>query len=411
MTMTQVVHPVLWQRLLDGWRTWASRNTFHADLGLSRAESSEGQELTRVVVAVIPEHLMDQWNKTAEAVAAAMMKEMGKTFLLWIGTGKLVRASKHHPGGTDRTLKEAHEWCTKHNRAILWVVPACTKSAKQTVRAQPHLTIPFRIYDDPGGDRTEPRSHLPESHVLKNVIAQATITRLKDCTHNQPQHPLRKALDGWRFDPERPWHAAVFHTLTAPDWLRLLVAKGMAPTMPSGIRKSSLKVRLQSLAARVNKTDLNITSLSELLEAMLSNANTNRVLSADVRRTFLKRCRRILGAPPDGNNDDDNNKAAGAPAAAAAMDTVPMDTVPMDTVPTDTVPTATDDDGVPDDEGETIHARLEFALAELRDMLDAIPPEPQPAAPGEPVPRAELDAYQPLGREGDAPHDDPCSAT
>ena len=188
------MHPVLWQRLLDGWRTWASR--ILTPTWGSAVPKAARARATRVVVAVIPEHLMDQWNKTAEAVAAAMMKEMGKTFLLWIGTGKLVRASKHHPGGTDRTLKEAHEWCTKHNRAILWVVPACTKSAKQTVRAQPHLTIPFRIYDDPGGDRTEPRSHLPESHVLKNVIAQATITRLKDCTHNRPSIRCARSTGG-----------------------------------------------------------------------------------------------------------------------------------------------------------------------------------------------------------------------
>ena len=357
-SMTEVSHPQLWQRMRDGWRDVFKANTVVANLGLSRCENLDGQELTRVVVALIPQQLMPQWEKTANAVTLAMESQMGIGFHVWVGLNKLQRASKADPLGKERTLKEAHELCTGTNKAMLWLVPAKTESAKKTVRAAPHLHIPIRIYDEMSA-RTEPKSKLPESRVMKNVIVQATVQRLETGTRAQSEHPLRKALGGLDFEAGKTSHAAVFHLLTAPDWLRLMVSKGMGATMPSGIRKVCLKVRLQSLAARVNHTDMNITSLDELLHAMLNNANTQHVLSDVQRREFLERCRRILGAsaPPEGEAGDQG------------------------------------------EQGNSIHARLQAALGELKSLLDAIPPAPQPPAPGVPIPQAEIAAYQDFERE------------
>lgn len=353
--MTEVSHPQLWQCILDGWRDILKANTVVANLGLSRCENLDGQELTRVVVALVPQQLLPQWEKTANAISLAMQTQMGIGFHVWVGLNKLQRATKTDALGKDRTLKEAHELCNSTNKAMLWLVPAKTESAKKTVRAAPHLHIPIRIYDEMS-TRTEPKSKLPESRVMKNVIVQATVQRLETGTRAQTEHPLRKALGGLDFEAAKTSHAAVFHLLTAPDWLRLMVSKGMGATMPSGIRKVCLKVRLQSLAARVNHTDMNITSLDELLNAMLNNANTQHVLSDAQRRDFLARCRRILGAS--------------APA-----------------------------EGVQDDEGNTIHKRLQAALTELKGLLNVIPPAPRPPAPGQPIPQIEIDAYRDFERE------------
>ena len=187
-----------------------------------------------------------------------------------------------------------------------------------------------------------------------------TVERLQRATRAQTEHPLRKALAGIDFDASCTHHAAAFHLLTAPDWLRLMVSKGMASTMPSGIRKVSLKVRLQSLAARFNSSDMNITSLDELLEAMMKNAGANYTAMTNAqRKEFLDRCRAILGqtAPKPG------------------------------------------EDGSMSDEETTIHSRLQAALKELQEVHAALPKPPQPAGPGLPIPQPILDAYKDIDRE------------
>ena len=351
--MTEVGHPQLWSRFLESWRDIVKTNTVQAYLGLCRCENLDGQQLTRVVVALIPEQLLGQWESTANAVSAAMQQQHGIGFLIWRGLTKLQRATKNDPLGKERTLKEAHEACTAANKAMLWLVPAKTESAKKTVRAAPNLHIPIRIYDEMS-TRTEPKSKQPESRVMKNVIVQATVERLQRATRAQTEHPLRKALAGIDFDASCTHHAAAFHLLTAPDWLRLMVSKGMASTMPSGIRKVSLKARLQSLAARVNSSDMNITSLDELLEAMMKNAGANYTAMTNAqRKDFLQRCRGILGAAAPAENDA----------------------------------------------GNTIHERLTKALEEVKALVAAMPEPIQPAAPDQPILQAAIDANADIERE------------
>jgi hypothetical protein len=329
-SMMQVCDPALWAGLQASWKTSLKTATVQPYSGLSRLQLLDGdQHLTRVVLAVIPEQLMDQWAKHAEKIAAAMKAERGFTFHIWQGLSKLKRASKKDPLGVERTLTEAHKLIALTQQALLWIVPAKTEAAKNTRRNAPHLHYPFMLIDE-GSTRTEPKCKMPESKVLQTRIVQATVGRLQRTTKGQPDHPLRKALNGIDFDPRFTKHAAIFHLLTVPDWLRLMVSKGMAPLMPSGIRKVTLKVKMQSLAARVNKSDLNVTSLDELLKTMLRTAGASySSLTGDRMKEFTERCRNLLGV-----------------------------------------------DGSEGEGGATIHERLSKAMAETKEALAAMPLQP-----------------------------------
>ena len=350
--MTEVCQPQLWARFREGWRDTVKTNTVQPHMGLCQCAFLEKQQLTRVVVALIPEQLLGQWETTAKAVSAAMAHQKDMGFLIWKGLNKLERSTKDNPGGKDSTLKEAHELCTRTNKAMLWLVPAKTESAKKTMRAAPDLHIPIRIFDEMSC-RTEPKYKLRESRVMKNVIVQATVERLQRATRAQTEHPLRKALGGDDFDAGNTHHAAAFHLTTPPDWLRLMVSKGMASTMPSGIRKVSLKLRLQSLAARVNSSDMNITSLDDLLEAMMKTAGANYTSMTTAQRAgFLQRCRGILGAATETDN-----------------------------------------------QGGTIHARLTKALDDVNAIVAAMPVPPEPPANNRPHPQAVVDACADVDRQ------------
>ena len=352
-SMTEVVNPKLWAHLKSNWRETMKGNSVVPHLGLSVRPCLDDDRLARVVLALIPEGtLFEQWSKTAHAVQAAMRDQLGMDFIIWTGIHKLKRKSKLDPIGKEGTLKDAHELCTSSNKAMLWLVPAKTDSAKKTLRATDsnHLHVPIRIYDEMSC-RTEPKSAGRESWVMKNVIVQATVERLERATSNQKAHPLRKALSGYNLDPQNSDHAAKFHLLTAPDWLRWLVSIGMQSLMPAGIRKITMKVRMQSLSAIVNKSDMNITSLDELLNAMLNSQNANYTeMTATQRKEFLGRCRGILDA------------------AAQEQDT-------------------------------TIHSRLAAAIHDLKSVEEALPPPAQPTAPGVPIALHLINANRDIERE------------
>ena len=295
-SMIQVCNPDHWADLEASWRTTLKTTTIRPNSGLSRIQLlDDRQQLTRVVLAVIPEQIIDQWAKHAHNIAVAMKAEKGFTFHIWQGLGKLKRATKKDALGVERTLFEAQKLAALTQQAVLWIVPAKTESAKNTRRSAPHLHIPIMLIDE-ASVRTEPKMRQNESKILQTRVVQATVGRLQRATKGQPDHPIRKALGGLDFDPRHTEHAAIFHLLTVPDWLRLMVSKGMAPLMPSGIRKVTLRVKMQSLAARVNKSDLNVTSLDELLKTMLRTAGASySTLTGDRLRDFTERCRLLLG--------------------------------------------------------------------------------------------------------------------
>ena len=142
--------------------------------------------------------------------------------------------------------------------------------------------------------------------------------------------------------------------LSAPDWLRLLVCRGMAPTMPSGLRKLHLKIRIQSLSGNILKSDLTVTGLDELLKAVLRSVGGDAVMTAEEHKDMIKRCHRLLG------NDN-----------AAAADERPM------------------------------YERLKAAEAEAAAEYNRKPPAPKPTdyPPQNVVPGPVWEAYAPFDRE------------
>ena len=350
--MTELCDPGLWQQCQDCWKRQIWTNSTMANLGLVECPHLDEQEMARVAIAFIPEQLLDQWERTAKAVTEAMMREKGHNFLIWRGLAVNKRKGRHDDGER-KTLRTAHATTQREKKALLWLVPAKTDAAHQTLRDAPELAFPTRIYDEMSTS-TEPRNHAPESRPLRNIICQATVERLHKATQGQPRHPLRLALDHEVYDPQNSKHSAIFHMLSAPDWLRLLVCRGMAPTMPSGLRKLHLKIRIQSLSGNILKSDLTVTGLDELLKAVLNSVGGSAVMTAEEHKDMIKRCHRLLG------NDN-----------AAAADERPM------------------------------YERLKAAEREAAAEYNRKPPAPKPTdyPPQNVVPAPVWEAYAPIDRE------------
>jgi hypothetical protein len=161
-------------------------------------------------------------------------------------------------------------------------------------REAPHFAIPVRIIDEgTGAQYTEPRNRDAESPILKTIICNATFEQLEKHTHNQPNHPLRRALGGYNMNLDWIEHAAIMTMCTVPSWLREAVGRSLAPMMPRGILKISMCVRVTSLGGRLNKTDMAVASTDQLIDAMI--LNTCKSMMTEVQRNSLGRlCRMIL---------------------------------------------------------------------------------------------------------------------
>jgi hypothetical protein len=296
MAMTEVCDPDLWKNMQETWRESMWSNSTVEGLGLTRCPRLTTQRLARVVIAFVPSALMAQWRHTAEMVNKAMCFEKGFGFELWEGLGVLKRAGVGENGqeGVRRTMREADRQSRATDRAILWLVPAKTDSAYQTLRSDPHIWFPCRIFDE-GTSTTDPKSWALESKPISNLILQATVERLTKTTQSQVRHPLRVALNNQSYDSNNTEHAAIFHMLSLPDWLRYLVGKGMADVMPCGLKRIGLKIRVQSMSGRLLKSDLTITGIDSLLKTVLSNVGLDQMLSNEEQDNLMNKCQHILG--------------------------------------------------------------------------------------------------------------------
>ncbi len=304
MAMTEICDPRLWEGLQERWRPSLWANSSVEGLGLTRCNCLSTQELARVVIAFVPTPLMEQWKYTAVLVNDAMRIENQYGFEIWEGLGVLQRSGGE--GGQEtvrRTLREAHRRSRETNEAILWIVPAKTDSAYQTVRDDPRLAYATRLVDE-GTSTTDPRASAPESPPITNIFLQATVDRLSKATANQMRHPIRVALSNQTYEPTNTEHAAIFHMLSLPDWLRFMVGKGMADVMPCGLKRIGLKIRVQSLSGRLLKSDLTITGIDALLKTVLTNVGGDNHLDVNERDALREKCQRILGtsASPEAPN-------------------------------------------------------------------------------------------------------------
>ena len=296
MAMTELCNPKLWSNLTNTWRESMWAKTSMHGLGLTKGPQLTGQALARVCIAFVPNTLMKQWENTANLVNDAMMAEFNYGFTVWTGLQVLQRKGMG-PNGQQcirKTLKEAHLRSSAENRPILWLVPAKTDSAQQTLREHPEIFYALRLYDEMT-TTTEPNRAAPESQPVNILIFQATIQRLQKATSSQTRHPLRIALGNQSFQPDCTKHAGMFHMITIPDWLRYLVGEDMADVMPCGIKRLQLSIRVQSLSGRLQQSDLTIMSIEDLLKAVVTSVGGDNVLRYEERKELIEKCQRLLG--------------------------------------------------------------------------------------------------------------------
>ena len=194
----------------------------------------------------------------------------------------------------DRTLVQAIKLAEDTNRALFWVMEACSRSTVMATRSAPNYAIPFRIIDEGTGNKpTESRSQDPESPCLKTIICNATLEQLSRYTSSQPTHPLRKALEGHSLCLAYKTHCAIMTLCSVPSWLRLATAQSLAPLMPQGVLKISMRVRVCSLAGRIYQTDMIISSTDDLIKGMVLH-ECARDMSTPELDAITAKCHAIL---------------------------------------------------------------------------------------------------------------------
>mgnify|MGYP001178831549 CR=1 FL=1 len=317
--VTAVCVPALWNEMQSQWKNDVSVRTTLPHLGLSKRRCIATEELARVVIAFVPEQLIEQWAHTLRAVQTAMEeKQMG--FDVWEGLGVLQRKGRGPKGqrGIRRTLTVAHEHTKAQGRPLFWLVKASTESATQTLRDAPHLSFAYRIFDE-CSTRTEPRQSAKESEPMRDIICQATIGRLARATESTPRHPLRKAL-GSSYSVRDPAHASIFHLTSVPNWLRLMMGRSMRALMPAGLRCLHLKIKIQSMSGRLLKSDLTITCLDDLLRAVLRSTGDTSSFTTEEIASLMERCKVLLSSA---ETPIHTRLVAAAADATAALEKLP----------------------------------------------------------------------------------------
>ena len=291
-TMSAVATPLAWRATNEAYMAKKSAGNPQA-AGLTELPPyGDKVQLCRVVIALVPRPMIDHWVKTSMQMAETFGEHK---WITWSGTVCLRKATKKL-AGIARTLPVAVEACTNGKCSLFWVMEATTKSSAAATRTGPQFAIPFRIVDEGTGTRhIEPRNFLnsPESPYMKTVICNATLDQLQKRTVHQRMHPLRVALDGETLDLSRHRHAALMAMCSQPSWLRLAVANSLAPLMPQGVLKIAMKVRVASLAARLNKSDMIISSTDDLIKGLVMRGCSGSMDPME-RNAIEERCRAIL---------------------------------------------------------------------------------------------------------------------
>lgn len=290
-TMSRLATPEAWNASLGRFEWRRTIGEPQPSLGLTKLSPKAKQlSLARVVIALVPQPVMEQWTNASIKLAETYGQHKWVT---WIGTSPLTRGKAGKPG-IKRVLTEAIKLTQENNCALFWVMEACTKSSVAATRDNAAYAIPYRIIDEGTGAKgTEPRNPNPESPCLKTIICNATFDQLTKHTDYQPNHPLRRALNGANLSLKYADHCAIMSMCTVPSWLRLAVSHSLAPMMPQGILKIVMRVRVTSLGARLNKTDMIISSTDELIDNMILNTCKSNMTKEETSALGDK-CRAIL---------------------------------------------------------------------------------------------------------------------
>ena len=261
-----------WAATQAQWHEVNNRGKSLNGLGLVKKRKCEGRTLARVVVVLVPEPLLEQWREHAEKLLEVFKAISRKSFIIWTGLNVEQRQTTTQDG-VAKNMSEAERLCLQQNKALLWILVAEPSATKATTHHDPSIAYVARIYDEVAGTRaTEPRSRVArESEVLMTGVVNATVKLLKDATHSQATHPIRRAFGGERLSFSSPEHMAIMRHATAPHWARNLLAYGMRPVMPCGVHITNFRIRTESLAAAMHGiSDMQITTVDHLLEHTLS---------------------------------------------------------------------------------------------------------------------------------------------
>ena len=276
--LKNIVSDEAWAKTQQKWREKNAIGRDVCNLGLVKKRSCDNRQLARVIVALVPDSLVNQWVVHAQKLVPVFKQDCGKGFRIWSGTDAEVRQTTTQVG-MKKTMDEAHNLSVKTNRAMLWILVADTKATKLTTRHAPQIAFYAKLYDEVLGTRnTELREPGAESEVMRYVVINATVKQLKEATDNQPTHPIRRALPNReRFDFQSPEQMAILHHCTLPHWMRHVLARGMRPVMPQGVELLNFGIRQTSLASAINGTsDMVITTIDDLLDHILSGLGIPR---------------------------------------------------------------------------------------------------------------------------------------
>ena len=289
-TMSRVATPTAWEATRDEYvRQQAKGRVVPTGLRQMVPEDSP-VHLCRVVIALVPAPMIEHWVTTSEQLAETFGEHK---WITWHGIAPL-RKGTRRVTTIKRELPVAVEACETKNCALFWVLEATTKSSSAATRTGPQFAIPYKIVDEGTGTRhIEPRSYDPESPCMKTIICNATLEQLQNRTNCQRTHPLRVALEGDNLDLSNWGHCALMTMLSVPSWLRLAVAYSLAPVMPQGLLKISMRVHVATLSARINQTDMIISSTDELIKGLVMRIFPSS-LDPSERTAIEARCRAIL---------------------------------------------------------------------------------------------------------------------
>ena len=262
----------------------------------------EKTKLARVVIALVPAPVMQQWYDASMSLASTFKEN---AWITWRGISPTTtgggRGSKKTPKvSTPKDLPEAIKLTTERRCALFWVMEANTKSSCAALFTAPDYSLPYRIIDEgTGAHLTEPRTTKSQSVCRYTIICNATLEQLKDHTAQQPKHPLRRAMDGCNMDLCNPKHCATATLCSLPSWLRLVTGLSMAPLMPQGILKICMRVQVKSLAGSLNRgSDMVLTSTDDLIQGLILEGSSS--MTTQEREELTTKCRAILNrADPD----------------------------------------------------------------------------------------------------------------
>ena len=344
--------------------------------------AAEDAGLARVAIALVPEALMGQWEATAMAVSDVFKQEFGKGFHVWCGSGCVARKSKK-VAGIKRVLSVAHKLTRQTNQALFWILKAETHSSKIALRDAPNLAVWYRIYDEMTGSQgTEPRNTWEaQSTCVHNVIVNATIKQLERQTTYQPNHPLRLALRHQNLSLAYPKHAAIITLCSSPAWLRRMQGVFIAPNMPSGIQKIALRVKVQSLAGKVQNSDMMITTTEALVESMLRSGGSGG-MGFNERKEIVERCTAMLSYDEGGATIRDKLTSA-VETAKSDLAAVPENADPNSVPPAERQPILNSNNDL-----QRTRSAYATMIRLFERLLEAVCGDPRPECPItlEPIP-------------------------